>query len=231
MVFHYDPTRNQQVPMDLLSSTVPAIMVDGYEWYQKACDTHQITRLGCWAHARRKFVEAQKLQTKGKTGRADQALAYIQKLYAIEKKIKDEPPEKRFNIRQREAKPIVEKLQTWMEKSLLTVAPQSAVGKALGYLHNQWDRLVSYLGDGLYPIDNNAAERAIRPFTIGRKNWMFSKSQAGAKASANLYSLVETAKANQLNPYDYSKHIFKELPNANNIEDVEALLPWHVQLD
>lgn len=231
MVFHYDPTRNQQVPMDLLSSTVPAIMVDGYEWYQKACDTHQITRLGCWAHARRKFVEAQKLQTKGKTGRADQALAYIQKLYAIEKKIKDEPPEKRFNIRQREAKPIVEKLQAWMEKSLLTVAPQSAVGKALGYLHNQWDRLVSYLGDGLYPIDNNAAERAIRPFTIGRKNWMFSKSQAGAKASANLYSLVETAKANQLNPYDYLKHIFKELPNANNIEDVEALLPWHVRLD
>jgi len=83
---------------------------------------------------------------------------------------------------------------------------------------------------GSYPIDNNAAERAIRPFAIGRKNWMFSKSQAGAKASANLYSLIETAKANDLNTYDYLQHIFEELPNAQNVEQIEGLLPWNVQL-
>ena len=93
--------------------------------------------------------------------------------------------------------PIVGKLKAWMEKSLLIVPPQSAIGKALMYLHNQWDRLVVYLDDGQYPIDHNTAERTIRPFTIGRKNWMFSKSRAGAKASANLYSLVATAKANK----------------------------------
>ena len=98
------------------------------------------------------------------------------------------------------------------------------------YLINQWDRLAAYLNDGRYPVDNNAAERAIRPFTIGRKNWMFSKSPAGAKASANLYSLIETAKANDLNTYEYLQYVFKALPNAQSVEQVEALLPWNVEL-
>ena len=229
-VFHYADNRGQQVPMQLLSSENHAIMVDGYEWYQKACNEYGITRLGCWAHARRKFKEAQDLQKKGKTGKADQALAYIQNLYTIEKKIKDEPPDKRQQIRQEEAKPILDKLAKWMEKSIQTVAPKTKIGIAFVYLHNQWDRLTAYLEDGCYPIDNNAAERAIRPFAIGRKNWLFSKSQAGAKASANLYSLIETAKANDLNAYDYLQCIFKELPNARSVEQIESLLPWNVQL-
>ncbi len=203
-------------------------MVDGYEGYQKACDTYSIKRLGCMAHARRKFVEAQKLQKK--TGKADQAIAFIQKLYAIERQIKDQPPDERYRIRQQKAVPIIEKLKAWKDKSLATVLRESALGKALTYLHNQWDRLVGYLENGHYPIDNNAAERAIRPFTIGRKNWLFSKSQAGAKASANLYSVIETAKANHLNVYDYLTVIFKELPNAQSVEDMEELLPWNVKL-
>lgn len=229
-IFHYADSRGQRVPLDLLSTDNQAIMVDGYEWYQKACDDYGITRLGCWAHVRRKFKDAQALQKKGKTGKSDQALAYINKLYAIEKKIKDDPPDKRYQVRQEMAKPTIEKLKAWLDKSLLTVAPKTKLGEALVYLNNQWNRLVGYLEDGGYPIDNNAAERAIHPFAIGRKNWMFSKSQAGAKASANLYSLVETAKANELNAYEYLKLIFKELPNANNIEDIERLLPWQVQL-
>ncbi len=170
-------------------------------------------------------------QKKGKTGKADQGLAYIQKLYAIEKKIKDKPPDKRYETRQQEAKPILGKLKIWMEKSLQAVPPKTAIGKALVYLKNQWDRLAGYLDDGAYPIDNNAAERAIRPFAIGRKNWMFSKSQAGAKASANLYSLIETAKVNRLNVYEYLQHVFKELPNAQKVEQIEALLPWNIQRD
>ena len=227
-VFHYDPSRSQQVPLNLLTDTVPAVMVDGYEGYQKACDDYQITRLGCWAHCRRKFIEAQRQQPKGKTGKADQALVMIQKLYVLERKIKGEPPDKRHEMRQTHAKPILDKLRAWMEKSLPQVPPKTTIGEALGYMNHQWHRLIGYLDDGRYPIDNNAAERAIRPFTIGRKNWMFSKSQAGAKASANLYSLTETAKANGLNPYTYLKHIFKALPNAQNIEDIENLLPWRV---
>ncbi|WP_185236428.1 IS66 family transposase [Teredinibacter franksiae] len=229
-VFHYADTRSQQVPLNLLSQDNAAIMVDGYEGYQRACTEYGITRIGCWAHARRKFKDAQALQKKGKTGKADQALAYIQKLYVIEKKIKGEPPDKRYQIRQSDALPILEKLKTWMEKSLVTVPPQTAIGKALVYLNNQWGRLVGYVDDGRYPIDNNAAERSIRPFTIGRKNWMFSKSQAGAKASANLYSLIETAKANELNVYDYLVQVFRELPNAQSVEQVEALLPWNTSL-
>ena len=229
-VFHYADNRSQSVPLNLLSHENTALMLDGYEWYQKACDEYDIIRLGCWAHARRKFKEAQDIQPKGKTGKADQGLAFIQKLYAIEKRIKDDPPDKRYQTRQDEAKPILKKLKDWMDKSLHTVPPKTAIGKALVYLNNQWDRLIGYIEDGDYPIDNNAAERAIRPFAIGRKNWMFSKSQAGAKASANLYSLIETAKANNLNVYDYLQYIFSALPNAQSVEDVEALLPWNVSL-
>jgi len=225
-LFHYDPGRSQQVPIDLLDASVNTLMVDGYEWYQKACDDYEIKRLGCWAHARRKFMNAKKLQPKGKTGKADQALAWIQKLYLIEKQSKNDPPDKRYQARQHKAKPIVDDIKQWLDKSLLHIPPKTALGKALQYLHNQWERLIGYLDDGLYPIDNNLAENAIRPFAVGRKNWLFANSQAGAKASANLYSLIQTAKANQLNPYEYLKHIFKELPNANTVEDIENLLPW-----
>ncbi len=230
MVFYYSPSRSQQTPNTLLSKTTQAIMVDGYDGYQPACDQYRITRLGCWAHARRKFMDAKKAQPKGKTGKADQAIAYIQKLYRIEAKTKDDPPKQRYEIRQNEAVPIIANLRKWLDKSLLTVVPSSNLGKALTYLNNQWERLTPYLENGAYPIDNNAAERAIRPFTIGRKNWMFAKSQSGATASANLYSLVETAKANNINPYDYLKHIFAELPLCSEENDLEKLLPWNTNL-
>ncbi|RDH43733.1 hypothetical protein B9G39_09920 [Zooshikella ganghwensis] len=103
-----------------------------------------------------------------------------------------------------------------------------ALGKAVQYLHNQWERLVGYLDDGAYPIDNNPAENAIRPFVIGRKNWLFANSQSGAKASANLYSLIETAKANGLEPFSYLQRVFTLLPNAQSLADIEALLPWQL---
>lgn len=228
-LFHYASTRSQQVPLEQLIETQnQAIMVDGYEGYQAACHQYALTRLGCWAHARRKFVDAQKLQGKGKTGKADQAIAFIQKLYLIEKKIKDKSNDERYQIRQQQAKPVIDKIFTWMEKSLPKVPPKTALGKALHYLHNQWPRLIAYLDDGAYPIDNNLAENQIRPFTVGRKNWLFANAQAGAKASANLYSIIQTAKTNNQNPYRYLKHIFTELPNAHCVEDIEKLLPWNL---
>jgi transposase len=109
------------------------------------------------------------------------------------------------------------------------VPPKNLLGKALQYLDNQWPRLIAYLEDGQYPIDNNPVENAIRPFAIGRKNWLFSASVNGAKASANLYSLIETAKANDLEPYAYLKRVFTELPNAQSYDDVEKLLPHRVK--
>ena len=171
-LYHYADSRSQQVPLGQLSSSVTALMVDGYQGYQSACDQYKITRLGCWAHARRQFVQAQKLQPKGKTGKPDQALAFIQKLYQIEKKTQHDSPNQRYVVRQAESKPIIDKIQQWLQKSLLHVPPKTALGKALQYLHNQWDRLIAYLDDGAYPMDNNLAENAIRPFVVGRKNWL-----------------------------------------------------------
>ena len=229
-LFYYADTRSQKIPLQQLADTnAQAIMVDGYEGYQAACDQYQLTRIGCWAHARRKFVDAQKLQAKGKRGKADQVLAFIQKLYVLEKNLKNKPPDERKNVRQQQAKPIIDKIRAWLEKSLPHVPPKTALGKALQYLHTQWPRLIAYLDDGAYPIDNNLAENKIRPFAVGRKNWLFANSQAGAHASANLYSLIQTAKANGLNPFTYLTYVFKELPNAQCVEDVERLLPWYVE--
>lgn len=226
VLFHYSDSRSQATPNSLLEGYAGGLMVDGYEGYKAIGDRESVQRLGCWAHARRKFIEAQRGQPKKKQGRADYALAQIQKLYAIEKQIKDEPPDKRHQVRQEKARPIIDHLKQWLEKSIQQVAPKMPIGKALSYLHNQWDRLVAYLDDGRYPIDNNRAENAIRPFVIGRKNWLFSYSQAGAKASANLYGLIETAKANNVNLYDYFKVVLTQLPNANSVEAIEQFLPW-----
>lgn len=122
---------------------------------------------------------------------------------------------------------MIEKLHQWCQTTLPTVPPKTALGKALHYVCHQWPRLMGYLEDGRYPIDNNRVENAIRPFALGRKAWLFSNSQAGANASADLYSLIETAKANGVEPYHYLKHVFSELPKAQSVEDIEALLPWN----
>lgn len=230
ILYHYASTRSRQVPLTLLNKNTQALMVDGYEGYQASCIEYQIERLGCFAHARRKFVEAQKGMPKGKSGKADQGIAFIQGLYRVEAKIKDKPPDQRYEIRQKEALPIIGKMKAWLDKSLHHMLPSSKMGEALTYLHNQWERLTAYLNDGTYPIDNNAAERAIRPFTIGRKNWMFAKSQAGAAASANLYSLAESAKANGVNPYEYLKLVFTRLPNMTTKDNFDELMPWNVSL-
>ena len=226
VLFHYEPTRSGSVPTLLLQDFSGALMADGYPGYNAVCNKNSITRLGCWAHARRKFIEAQKIQPKGKTGKADQGLALIQSLYRIEKTLNDKTSEEKLMARQQQSKPILEKIKIWLEKSLSQTPPQSPIGKALYYLHNQWVHLINYVCDGDYPIDNNAAENAIRPFVIGRKNWLFSASQKGAVSSANLYSVIETAKANGLEPYAYLKRIFTELPNAKTLEQMESLLPW-----
>jgi len=225
VLFHYAPSRSAATPTDLLSDYRGTLMVDGYEGYEPACRINGITRLGCWAHARRGFVEAQRQQPKGKTGKPDQALAMINALYRIERSLKDTTVKLRQHERQRQAAPVLEKLHTWLIKTLPTTAPKTTLGKALTYLNNQWPRLERYVDDGRYPIDNNRAENAIRPFVIGRKNWLFSQSTRGVKASANLYSLIETAKANGIDPFSYLSHVFTELPNIQSVEGIEALLP------
>lgn len=229
VIFRYDPRRSAAVATELLRDYRGHLMADGYEGYRHACEKNGILRGGCWVHARRKFIEAQAVQPKGKAGKADVALSLIQQLYRIEKIAQDWDAQARFQIRQAESLPIIEKLEAWLKKSLPSVLPGSAIGKALSYLHNQWDHMIVFLQDGSFPIDNNLAENAIRPFVIGRKNWLFSTSQRGAEASANLYSLVESAKLNNIEPYAYLCKVFADLPNATSIEDIEILLPWNVK--
>jgi transposase len=195
--------------------------------------------VGCWAHARRKFIEAleakgasrkKRGQRKGGHSLADEGLGFFQDLYAIERRAKDATPEARLALRRAESLPIVEALRTWLDRALGTVLPQSLTGKAVAYLDGQWEKLVRVFDYGFVPLDTNLVENAIRPFALGRKNWLFADTVAGAEASANLYSVVETAKANRLEPWAYLRHLFAELPRVQSFDDVDALLPDRVRL-
>lgn len=212
----------------LLDDYAGWLQSDGYEAYASAAKNRPIKLLGCFAHARRKFDEAIKAQGKipRKAGHAAKGMTYIQKLYRIEQAIKAEKPAVRLVTRQQQAQPVLEAMREWLDSALREVAPGSLTGKAVHYLNQQWNKLIRYVENGRLSIDNNACENAIRPFVIGRKGWLFCDTVAGAKASANLYSLVETAKANGWEPYAYLRRVFTELPKAQTLEDIEALLPY-----
>jgi transposase len=228
VLYDYDPGRGADVPKRLLAGYKGYLQTDGYDGYNAVVAQNHLTPVGCMAHARRRFSDAVKAQGKNKQrGKAHRGLALIQKLYRIEKQVRKLKPGPRHSHRQRHARPVLDELRTWLDVALPQVPPTSMTGKALNYLHNEWDKLVRYLDDGRLEIDNNAAENAIRPFVLGRKNWLFSASVKGVKASANLYSLIETAKANGLEPYAYLRHVFTELPKATTVEAIEALVPGY----
>jgi transposase len=230
--FHYDPGRGAAVAKHLLQGFKGYLQTDGYDGYNAVVASNGLVHVGCWAHARRRFSDAVKAQgKKRKRGKAHRGLSLIQKLYRVEKQAKKLTPEKRYEHRQRHAQPVLEELKNWLDTSLPQVPPSSATGKALHYLQSEWEKLVRYLDDGRLEIDNNLAENAIRPFVLGRKNWLFSDSVKGVKASANLYSLIETAKANGLEPYAYLRYLFAELPKAETVDDIEALLPGNLDED
>ena len=229
IVYHYDPTRSQQVPQTLLPDFKGYLQTDGYAGYNGILKHPDITGLGCWAHVRRKFMDAKKALPKkdqNKGNKVTQALALIGKLYQLEQVIKDLDAEEKAQRRQADALPTLEKFKAWLDKQ--SVPPQTLLGKAIAYALTQWPRLIIYVQDGWLNIDNNLVENAVRPFALGRKNWLFSDTQQGVRASANLYSLIETAKANHLNDYAYLKYVFAQLPLAKLEEDVIALLPWNV---
>jgi hypothetical protein len=178
---------------------------------------------------RRKFVEAKKMQGKNaKVGKADWALNHIQKLYRIEKQIKDKTIEERYQIRQAQSLPLLNQFKAWLDKSSLTILPESLLGKAINYAINQWSKFIRYIEDGRIDIDNNRSERAIKPFVIGRKGWLMSQTANGANTSAVLYSLIETAKACGIKPYDYLVHVMQKMMEGN--VDPEEILPWKVNL-
>jgi transposase len=231
IIYHYDPGRGQAVPTRLLEGYRGYLQTDAWQAYDAVHGEH-VTAVGCWAHARRKFKEAEKAlpkaKRKGNAGKTHRALGYIQQLYAVEKRLReaDADHDTRKATRQRDSVPKLNAFHDWMTQQ--QVNPESRLGKAMQYTLKYWKRLNEYCHDGRLEIDNNLVENKIRPFAVGRKNWLFSTSQAGAKASANLYSLIETAKANGLNEYDYLKWVFAKLPAAKSVEDIECLLPWNI---
>jgi len=222
VLFDYQDGRSGQHAVKFLEGYSGYLQVDGYPGYEQT----SATLAGCWAHARRKFIEAQQAQGKGKTGKADWALNQIQKLYALESKLKTQTFEVKQQQRQQLAAPLLKQMWDWLEKSKETVPENSAVGKAIYYAQNQWPKLIRYLEDGRLNIDNNRAERAVKPFVIGRKAWLFANTRTGATASATLYSMVETAKINGLEPYKYLTELFEKLPTADTPEALATLLPY-----
>jgi len=235
VLYDYDPGRGAGVPLRLLNDFSGYLQTDGYDGYNAVVAANGLTHVGCMAHARRKFSEAVKAQgKKKKRGKAHRGLALIQTLYGVEKRCRKLSTDERHAYRQQQANPIFKEMRIWLDTTLPQVPPKSATGKALNYLHNEWEKLICYLDDGRLEIDNNGAENAIRPFVVGRKNWLFSASVKGVKSSVNLYSLIETAKANGLEPYAYLRYLYTALPGAETVEAIETLLPGNInqeQLD
>lgn len=228
ILYDYQTTRASKHPRQFLSDYKGYLHVDGYAGYNGLSG---ITLVGCWAHARRKFNEALKAlpaDQRNAPVAAKEGLDFCNKLFAIEREIHDTTPDERYKIRLERSRLVMDAFLAWLKYQGPRVLPKSAFGQAISYCRNQWDKLEAFLQDGRLELDNNRSERSIKPFIIGRKNWLFSNTPKGAKASATIYSIVESAKENGLNPYAYLQYLFEKLPNMN-IQDhtvMDELLPW-----
>jgi hypothetical protein len=184
--------------------------------------------MGCWAHARRKFYEIWKILKK--EGVASKAIEIIENLYDIEANIKDESSDVKQKFRQEKSKPIIDAFHLWLLTIKPNVHPKGDLDKAIYYVLNQWECLIYYLQDGSVDIDNNATERQIKPFAVGRGNWMFMGSPDGARSAANLYSIIETAKLNHRNPEGYLKFLLEHKIDDTDPGLLEKMMPWNVIL-
>lgn len=229
VLYDYQKTRGGEHPRDFLAGFRGYLHVDGYPGYHKVAGA---TLVGCWAHARRKFDEALKALPDDKQKAAVTAregLEFCNRLFVIERDIKDASPEERLKVRTERSRPVVDAFLAWLRTQRPRVLPKSTLGAAIAYCLNQWDKLVVFLQDERLELDNNRSERSIKPFVIGRKNWLFSNTPRGAKASATIYSVIETAKENGLNPLTYLTWLFEEMPQLADPRDpaaLDRLLPW-----
>ena len=231
VLYRYAPSRSTDAARELVGEFSGYLQTDGYEAYDRlARDRDDLIHVGCWAHARRKFFDA-KTGSK-KTGAAEQAIAMIAKLYQLEKEHSDMPRDETFlEARRSKAEPIFASIKKWLDKKALHVPPSTALGKAVSYTLGQWDKLIRYVESPHLTPDTNRIENKIRPFVIGRKNWLFSGSPRGAQATAGLYSLLSTAKANGIDPYRYMRTLIGRLPTDSCEEHYRNLLPYNIELD
>ena len=223
-IFEYQPDRSGKRPESFLRGFAGCLVTDGYAGYNQV---QNVTHCGCWAHARRKWREAMPEGATVKTSKAAVGFQYCNKLFAEERKCAPNHPKYRQEYRQNRELPLLEEYYAWLN----TVHPEkgSKLEEAVRYSLNQKQRLMAYLDHGEVPISNNLAENAIRPFTLGRKNWLFCDTPKGAEASAIVYSLVESAKANGVEPFAYLQHVLVQLPylgKTHSHEELETLMPW-----
>lgn len=227
VIFEYSNSRSGNVAYNRLKNYQGILQTDGYGGYNGLRNNQDITNVGCFAHCRRKFAEITKITKK--TGKAHMAVNYIRQLYKIEKESHDVTVDKRLEIRQKQAKPILDKFKQWLEKSLPQSPPQSAIGKAMSYALRQWKYLYEYVNHGEVPIDNNLVENQIRPFALGRKNWLFSGNEKGANIAALYYSLIQTCIMNNIKPYSYLTYVLGQVHNLRRNEiDAVKLLPQFI---
>ena len=229
-LYEYQPSRAKKHPKEFLKGFNGFLQTDGYQAYNAVED---VTLVGCFAHARRGFTDTLKALPKDSTlsrTNAEEGLEFCDKLFKLEKEYRKEnlTPEEIYIKRLEKTKPILQDFLSWLKTKEKQVLPKTSLGKAISYCLNQWDKLTAFMQDGRLEISNNRAERAIKPFVIGRKNFLFSKSPKGAQASAIVYSVIETAKANNLNPFYYLTYLFEKLPNIDleSTDELDKLLPW-----
>jgi len=229
VMYEYRQTRAAYQAKEMLEGYCGYLQTDGYEGYTAAVKGMPgIVHAGCFAHARRKFFEASKAAKKPQS--AEEGMKYIRKLYIIENEMREQfSGEARFIAeRKRHAQPVLADFKEWLIKRSLEVPPALLLGKAVHYSLSQWDKMVMYLESYYLTPDNNACENAIRPFVLGRKNWLFNKSPKGAESSCGMFSLIETAKQNGLIARNYLTALFEKAPLAESAEDWENLLPWNI---
>lgn len=232
VLYEYQRTRNASHPREFLKDFSGICVTDGYQVYHTIENEREdLVIAGCWSHARRRFDEAVKAlpKAKQKDSRAYLALTMIQAIYREEKQLRELPAQERQNRRQLSVRPLVEAYFTWVRENLPKVPKKSKTWEGLSYSLNQEKYLKVFLDDGEVPMDNNAAEQSIRGFCIGKKNWVMIDTVGGAKSSAIIYSIAETAKANNLKPYDYFEYLLTEIPKHLDDTDrtfLDNLLPW-----
>ena len=224
VLFKYQTGRAAQWPKETLKNYQGYLQTDGYAAYNQFDDVEGITTLNCWAHARRKFIDAQSFDN----AKASEVLVQIQLLYATEKHCveKNYSPDEIKNYRQQKAKPVLETLHQILQTQLLNSLPKSPLGMALQYTLARWDKLIIYTQDGNLRIDNNLVENSIRPVAIGRKNYMFAGNHEAAQRSAMLYSLFATCKLHNVNPIQWLTYVFENI-NDHKINAIEQLLPQY----
>lgn len=222
--FAYTENRKGEHPQRHLARYRGVLQADAYGGYQAIYGTGQVVEAACWAHARRKFFDLHQARPSMVTA---EALRRIGALYAIEAKIRGKPPDDRCRIRQAEARPLLDALQAWLRMAMETLSRKSDTTAAILYALNRWQALVRYCGDGTIEIDNSAAERALRGVALGRKNYLFVGADSGGERAAALYSLIETAKLNGLDPEGYLRQVLACIAD-HPINRIDELLPWNM---